>query len=405
MSKQALAGLKVVEWGNFIAAPFCTELLAQLGATVIKIEPPATGDEARQYGPFPNDIPHPEKSGLFLYLNINKSGITLDPTKPKGREILLKLLKNANIFVVNQPQLDLKQLKLNYNSLKKINPQLIMALITPFGANGPYKDWKGYDINCCALGGITNTIGYPDRTPLTPPLHQGNHQAGLMAATAIMLAILQRDKTDEGKFIDVAESDAWATVHIGMGIQSYIEEGRVRKRSGHMSPHRPYPDEVLPCKDGAVCIDTPQNRQWRRFIEAIGNPEWANDPIFQDRIQTADEHWQKADAYLSQWLMQHTKAEIFKLLQDAQVPAAPVRTVEEIVNDEHMKQREYFAEIDHCEAGKLNNYPGTCYKYSETPFTIQSPAPRLGEHNEAIYCHQLGYSQNDLTSLRREEIV
>jgi crotonobetainyl-CoA:carnitine CoA-transferase CaiB-like acyl-CoA transferase len=404
MGQQALSGLKAVEWGNFIAAPFCTELLAQLGAEVLKIEPPGAGDEARRYGPFPSDIPHPEKSGLFLCLNANKFGITLDPTKLTGREILLRLLQNADIFVVNQPQLDFEQLKLDFDSLKKANQKLIMVSITPFGETGPYKDWKGYDLNCCALSGITNTIGYPNREPLTPPLHQGHHQAGLMAATAIMLAVMQRDKTGEGRYIDLAEADAWATVHIGIGIQSYIEEGRVRRRSGHISPHRPYPDEVLPCKDGFVCIDTPQNRQWRRFLELMGNPEWANDPIFADRIQTSDEYYQQADAYLSEWLMQHTKPEIFNLCQDARVPAAPVRTVDEVVNDEHMKQRGFFVQIDHPDAGKLT-YPGVCYKFSKTPYTVQQPAPRLGEHNKEIYFQQLGYSKEDLVALQQEEII
>ncbi|MFH1650964.1 MAG: CoA transferase [Chloroflexota bacterium] len=404
MSNQALAGLKVVEWGNFIAAPYCAELFAQLGAEVIKIEPPGAGDEARQYGPFPKDTPHPEKSGLFLNLNINKLGITLDPTKPKGKEILLKLLQDADVFVVNQPQPDLKKLKLDYASLKKIYPRLIMALITPFGASGPYQDWKGYDLNCCALGGITSTIGYPNRIPLNPAMHQGHHEAGLMAAIAVLLSLQDRDNTGKGGFIDQSESDVWATIHIGMGIQSYLEEGRLRRRSGHFSPHRPYPDSVLPCKDGAVCVDTPQNRQWRRFLEIMGNPEWANDPIFKDRIAAADEHWQKADAYVGQWLMQHTKAEIFKTLQDAHVPAAPVRTVEEIIHDEHMKQRKFFVTVDHPEAGKLKNYPGVCYAFSKTPFTVQRPAPRLGEHNTQVL-GKLGYSATDLAALRQEEVI
>lgn len=405
MSEKALTEVRVIEWGEFIAAPFCAELLAQMGADVIKIEPPRVGDEARRYGPFPNDIPHPEKSGLFLYLNVNKLGITLDPVKPQGREILLKLLGDADVFVVNQPQMDLKQLKLGYDSLRKINPRLIVTLITPFGVSGPYKDWKGYDINCCAMGGITNTIGYPGRTPLTPPLHQGHHQAGLMAAIAIMLALLNRDITGLGALIDQAETDAWSTVHIGIGIQPYVEEGRIRRRSGHFSAHRPYPDTVLPCKDGAVCIDAPQKRQWRRLLEAIGNPEWAEDPIFEDRIKTSDEHHEKADAYLGQWLMQHTKAEIFKILQDARVPAAPLRTIEDIANDQHLRQRGFFREVEHPEAGKLSHYPGVCYVSSKTAYAVQRPAPLLGQHNEEVYCRWLGYSKQDLNAWQREEVI
>jgi crotonobetainyl-CoA:carnitine CoA-transferase CaiB-like acyl-CoA transferase len=153
-----------------------------------------------------------------------------------------------------------------------------------------------------------------------------------------------------------------------------------------------------------MCFDTPQNRQWRRFLEVLGNPEWANDPIFEDRIKTSDEYGDKADAYLSEWLMQHTKEEIFKLYQDNRVPVAPIKTVEEIVNDEHLKERNYFVEIDHPHVGRLK-YPGVGYKFSRTPFTVRRPAPCLGEHNEEVYCGRLGYSKADLVTLRRAGVI
>ncbi|MBF0278632.1 MAG: CoA transferase [SAR324 cluster bacterium] len=403
MDGQALDNLRILEWGSFISAPFCTEMLAQLGAEVIKIEPPG-GDEARYYGPFPGDKPDPEKSGLFLYLNLDKYGITLDPLKPTGREILFKLLEETDIFVVNQPQLDLAYLGLDYEVLKKRYPRLIMTLITPFGDCGPYRDWKGYDINSCTLGGITSTIGYPDRTPLTPPLHQGHHQAGLMAAIAILLAVLNRDKTGQGAFIDQSEADVWATIHIGMYLQAFVDRGTIRKRSGHYVPQA-YVDAVLPCKDGSVCIDTPQKRQWLRFMEAMGNPAWMNDPIFEDRNKTTNEYHEEADKYLGQWLMEHTKEEIFKTLQDARVPSAPVRTANELLDDDHMKQREFFVSMDHPAAGKLNSYPGVCYKYSKTRSRANRPAPLLGEHNEAIYCQKLGYGNEELSRWQDEEVI
>jgi len=403
MDKQALDNLRVLEWGNFISAPFCTEMLAQLGAEVIKIEPPG-GDEARYYGPFPQDEPDLEKSGLFLYLNSNKSGITLDPLKPTGREILFKLLEDTDIFVVNQPQLDLIKFDLDYETLKRQYPKLIMTLITPFGNSGPYRDWKGYDINSCTLGGITSTIGFPDRTPLTPPLHQGHHQAGMMAAIAILFAVLNRDKTGQGTFIDQSEADVWATIHIGMYLQAFVNRGTIRKRTGHYVPQA-YVDAVLPCKDGSVCIDTPQKRQWLSFMDAIGNPEWMNAQIFEDRNKTTSEYHEEADAYLAQWLMKHTKKEIFKTLQDARVPSAPVRTVDEILNDPHMKQREFFVSMDHPAAGRLNSYPGVSYKYSKKKSRTNRPAPLLGEHNETIFCQQLGFEKDQLKRWRDEKVI
>jgi crotonobetainyl-CoA:carnitine CoA-transferase CaiB-like acyl-CoA transferase len=140
-------------------------------------------------------------------------------------------------------------------------------------------------------------------------------------------------------------------------------------------------------------------------MEILGNPEWMKDPIFKDRIKTTNEYHQQADAYLSGWLMQHTKEEIFKTLQDARVPAAPIRTVDELVHDAHMRQREFFVSMEHPAAGKLNSYPGVCYKFSETPSRPKRPAPLLGEQNEAIYCQQLGYTREDLSRWQQEEVI
>ena len=178
----------------------------------------------------------------------------------------------------------------------------------------------------------------------------------------------------------------------------------MRKRSGHFSPHRPYPDTVLPCKDGYVCIDAPQNRQWKRLLEVMGNQKWAKDSIFEDRINTADEHWEKADAYLSEWLATNTKEEIFEICQRSRIPAAPIRTVEEVIGDTQLKERGYFIEIDHPCAGKLK-LPGTSYQFSLTPALVRRPAPRLGEHNQDIFCSRLGYSKSDLVALRRCEVI
>ncbi|MFH1382227.1 MAG: CoA transferase [Chloroflexota bacterium] len=404
MAEQALADLKVVEWGSFISAPFCTKLLADLGAEVVKIEPPHTGEEARRHGPFPGDTPDIEKSGLFLYLNINKFGVTLAPQPPAGREIFLKLLEDADIFVHNYPYPLVKELKLDFESVKEINPKLIMLSLSPFGLTGPYKDWKAYDINTCALGGISAASGYPEREPLAPPMCQAHYQAGLQGALVTMISLFNRDRTGEGSHIDLAEAQCWATFHIGHGAQAFLDEEGIRTRTGFRVIHQGYTDAVYPCKDGYVCIDTPQNRQWQKFLGIMGNPAWADDPIFKDRIKTSDEYATQADAYLMPWLMQHTKEEIFQLCQSNGVPAAPIRTVEDVANDEHLKERGYFVEIDHPAAGKLK-YPGAGYQLSKTPFLIQRAAPRLGEHNEEIYCEKLGYSKADLDALRKEGTI
>lgn len=404
MKERALSDLKVVEWGSFMSAAFCTKLMADLGAEVIKVEPPGIGDESRRYGPFPNDIPHSEKSGLFLYLNTNKLGVTLDPSQETGRDILIRLLKEADVFVENQPTRMMKKLRLDFNSVRRVNPRLIMTSITPYGQTGPYRYWKGYDINCNALGGITNAMGSPDREPFTPPLFQGYYQGGLVGAIATMIALFERANTGKGLHVDVSIAESWATFHIGVAAQSFISDGRVRRRSGHRALHRPYPDELLPCQDGYVCIDTPQNRQWQRLLNVMGNPDWANDPIFADRIQTTDEYADKADAYLGEWVMQHTKDELFEIAQNNRIPMAPIRTIDEVVNSPQLESRGFFIEVDHPGIGKLK-YPGACYQFSETPFAIQRSAPSLGEHNREVFCQRLGYSDQDLVALAKAEVI
>ncbi len=403
MTEQALADFKVVEWGNFISAPYCTKLLADMGAEVIKIEPPGTGDETRRYGPFPNDVPDGEQSGLFLYLNTGKLSVTLNPATATGQEIFLALLAQADVFVENQPTSYLEKLGLSYGRLRESNPRLIITSITPFGLTGPYANWKGYDINSCALGGISASMGYPDREPLRPPEDQTYYQAGLMSAIATLIAVYSRDVTGEGTHVDLAEAETWATFHTGIGIQAFLEEGRTRQRTGHFAPHRNYIDGVLPCKDGDICLDTPQNRQWRRFLGVMGNPEWANDPIFKDRTETAEKHWKQADAYLYEWLKDHTKEEIFDTLQKNKVPAAPLRTVDEVVNDEHLAARGYFSEMT-LPSGRKVKVPGVCYKFSRTPYQLR-PAPCLGEHNVAIFTDRLGYSRADLAAFRRCGVI
>ena len=160
MAEQLLSGLKVVECGNFISAAHCAKMMADLGAEVIKVEKPGTGDASREYGPFPDDIPHPERSGLYLYLNANKLGITLNLETATGQKILKELLKDADVFVENNPPKLMKEWELDYARLKKINPRLIMTSITPFGQTGPYKGYKVYAINCCAAGGVSQIMGH-----------------------------------------------------------------------------------------------------------------------------------------------------------------------------------------------------------------------------------------------------
>ena len=403
MAEQALSGLKVVEYGSFISAPYCTKLMADLGAEVIKVEEPGLGDESRRYGPFPDDISHPERSGLFLYLNGNKLGTTLNVKTRTGQKILRELLKDADVFVESNPPKKMADLKLDYAALGELNPRLIVTSITPFGQTGPYRDYKGYAINTAALGGQSMRTGEPDREPLAPALSQSHYQSGAMGSASTFGALFSRMSTGMGQHVDISEAEVWATIHLGLGVHLGVFEGRKSIRAGHRTISV-YPWCILPCKDGYMCLIAIQGYQWKRFLEAMGSPEWMGDPRFRDRIVMAFEHADEVDSLVEAWLIEHTKEEIFEMCRQGQITFAPVRNLAEVAHTPHFEERKYFVEMDRRYAGTLK-YPGAPYKLSETPWQLERPAPLLGEHNEEIYCGRLGYSKEDLVRMRRGGII
>ena len=399
MAEKALSGLKVVEYGSFVSAPYCAKLMADLGAEVIKVEDAGRGDESRRCGPFPDDIPHLEKSGLFLYLNTNKLGITLDVKVRTGQKIMRELLRDADVFVENNSPKLMADLGLDYEGLKALNPRLIVTSITPYGKTGPYRDYKGYAINTAALGGQSMRTGEPNRAPLSPPLSQSHYQSGAMAAAATFGAVFARMATGLGQQVDIAESEVWATIHLGHGVHLGVFEGRKSIRSGHRTISV-YPWCILSCKDGYMCLIAIQGFQWKRFLEAMGSPEWMADPRFRDRIAMAWQYADEVDSLVETWLLDHTKDEVFQICREKQITFAPVRSVAEVAQDPHFEARGYFVEADRRYVGSLK-YPGAPYKWSETPWELSRPAPTLGEHNEEIYSGRLGYCGEDLVRLRR----
>lgn len=405
MAKQALSGMKVVEYGSFISAPYCTKLMADMGAEVIKIEEPGRGDEAREFGPFPDDIPHPERSGLFLYLNTNKLGITLNVKTATGLEILKELLKKSDVFVENNPPRSMVELGLDYATIRDINPRLIVTSITPYGQTGPYRDYKAYPINCCATGGVSQSIGHYWREPLTAPLAQGNYQAAICGADATMVALLARDVTGQGQHVDIAETDVWATYHVGFGITIYAFGVKDNLRKGYIGGGWTYPARrVIPCKDGYMALCAPQLKQWIKFVDLMGKPEWIQNPRYRDRHAMEDDYPEEVDALLAPWFLERTKKELFELFEENAVPFAPLYNIADEVNDTHLHQRKFFATVRHGETGRLK-YPGAPYKFSRTPWSLKRPAPLLGEHNGEIYCERLGYSKEDLVALRRTGVI
>jgi len=393
-----LQGLRVVELGESVSAPYCSKLLADMGAGVVKIERPGVGDQNREYGPFLNDQPHHERSGLFLYLNANKQGVTLDLETPTGREILGGLLAKSQVFVHNLHPTEMDRLSVDYETLRTHNEQLVMASITPFGLTGPYRNYKAYDINLAAAGGICEGLGSPDRNPLTFGTPEVGYFAAMAAASSIVIALL----AGGGQHIDIAEVESMAGIYNGPEALMAVYQWRMTRRTGHHALDFPYPNCILRCKDGYIFVGSPEGRQWRTLLEVMGDPEWAKEERFRNRTRMNNEYADEVDGYMEEWLLQHTKAELLALALEHRVPLAPVRDFEEVRNDESLANQ--FVTIDRPDTGPIS-YAGPPYKLSGQDVLSPSPAPLLGQHNADVYCDGLGYTKEELVKLYQTGII
>ncbi|MAF39561.1 MAG: hypothetical protein CL696_11910 [Chloroflexi bacterium] len=398
MTFSLLQGLRVVELGESVSAPYCSKLLADMGAGVVKIERPGVGDQNREYGPFLNDQPHHERSGLFLYLNANKQGVTLDLETPTGREILGGLLAKSQVFVHNLHPTEMDRLSVDYETLRSHNEQLVMASITPFGLTGPYRNYKAYDINLAAAGGICEGLGSPDRDPLTFGTPEVGYFAAMAAASSIVIALL----AGGGQHIDISEVESMAGIYNGPEALMAVYQWRMTRRTGHHALDFPYPNCILRCKDGYIFVGSPEGRQWRTLLEVMGDPEWAKEERFRNRTRMNNEYADEVDGYMEEWLLQHTKAELLALALEHRVPLAPVRDFEEVRNDESLANQ--FVTIDRPDTGPIS-YAGPPYKLSGQDVLSPSPAPLLGQHNADVYCDGLGYTKEELVKLYQTGII
>ena len=401
MTYSLLSGLRVLEIGSMLSAPYCSKLLADAGADVIKLEPPAVGEAARRYGPWPDDIPHPERSGLFLYLNANKQGITANLETPTGRSILRRLAADSDVVVHNVPPSDMDRVGLDYDALVVDNPNLVMASISPYGLSGPWRDYRAYDINLAAAGGINEGLGEPDREPLTFGTPEVGYFAGMAAASSIVMALLGREQHG-GQHIDIAEAETMAGLYNGPEALMAVYEWRVTRRTGHHALDFPYPNCILRCKDGHIFVGSPEGRQWGRLLEIMGTPEWSQEPRLRNRTTMNNLYADEVDAYLEEWLADYTKAELLEIALEHRIPLAPVRTYEEVRNDPSLA--DLFVEIDRADTGPVA-YPGPPYRLADAAVAPPTPAPTLGQHNREILCGRLGFSPAELVKLHQTGII
>ncbi len=402
MTYGLLNGLRVLEFGEFIAAPYCGKLLADMGADVVKIERAGAGDWARDYGPYPGDMPHRERSGLFLYLNADKRGVTLNLETPTGREILAGLVSRSDVLVHNLHPTEMDRVKLDYESLRAYNDRLVMASITPFGLTGPYRNWKAYDINLAAGGGICEGLGSPDREPLTFGTPEVGYFAGTAAASSIVMALLSLEDGGPGQHIDIAEIESMAGLYNGPEALMAVYQWRVTRRTGHHALDFPYPNCILRCKDGFIFVGSPEGRQWRRLLELMGSPGWSQEPRLRNRTVMNNEYADEVDGYVEEWLMQHSKAELLVMALENRVPLAPVRGFDEVRHDPSLAT--LFRQVERPDTGSVE-MPGPPYELPDAEVSNPRAAPALGQHNTEIYAGELGYTPEEVAQLYRMGII
>ena len=373
----ALDGIRVVEFGRLVAAPYCARLLADLGADCVKVERPG-GDPARQRGPFPDDRPDDERSGLFLYLNSNKRGVLLDPEQDP--EVLDGLLAAADVFVSDLQPIEAATLGLEAAMLSARFPRLIVTSVTPFGLTGPRADDRGGELVEWAAGGYAHLTPAGGKRDGGRPLKTAGYQAGFMsgasAAAGTMAALIWRESSGRGQVVDVSIQETLVVANDSTFARFLTHGDNVPTRLVDSS------FEFMPCKDGYVSLLFVREDQWDRMIELMGNPDWAATD-FLGSFASRRANWDAVGAMLTEYFMQYTREELYRNAQAHRVPLAPVNSAADVVNSPHLRARNYFVALPIPGDGAVTA-PGAPFKLAATPWSLRRPAPRLGEHTAEV---------------------
>ncbi|XCS12890.1 CoA transferase [Aeribacillus pallidus] len=389
-----LAGIKIIDLTRILSGPFCTMTLADLGAEVIKIESPQ-GDDTRQWGPpfIKNE------SAYFLSVNRNKKSVVLNLKDPKGKEILLKMVEEADVVVENFRPGTLKKLGIDYDILKQHNRRVILASISGFGQTGPYSKKPGYDVLAQGMGGLMSVTGEPDGTPVKAGYSLADIGAGMWATIGILSALWERERSGQGQWIDVSLLDtmvSWQTYLAG----NYFATNNDPKPLGGAHPNI-VPYQVFEASDGHFILAVGNDSLWNSLVdvldvEALRDRKFKTNP---DRVQNRDE----LISILEEIFKRKTRDEWVDMLESAKIPCGPVNKLSDILNDAHIKEREMVVEMEHPSLGILKML-GVPVKLSRTPGRIKTVPPAQGEHSETVL-KQMGYSKEEIETFIKEEII
>lgn len=390
----SLNGIKVIDLTRVLAGPFCTMILGDLGADVIKIEAPE-GDEARNFGPFVKG-----ESAYFMSINRNKRSMVLNLKDPRGREILKELVRQADVLVENFRPGTTAKLGISYEELYPLNPRLIYASCSGFGQTGPYRGRPAYDIIIQAMGGIMSITGQPGGEPTRVGASIGDITAALFTVIGILAALAERERSGKGQYIDISMLDCQVAI-LENAIARYSVAGEVPKPIGNRHPSIT-PFTTLRTRDGYIVIAVGNDNLWRKFCEAVKRPDLIDDPRFKTNpLRT--QNWDELYPILCSIFSEYTSEEALAVMEAAGVPCGPLQDVGQVFHDPQIRHREMVLPIEHPVAGSLW-MAGTPLKLSRTPGKIARPAPTLGRDTYAIL-REMGYSESQLKELEAEGVI